>query len=214
MTTFKKPVLKLKNHVSSRTGLGNYQWVNMKYVSRQTIDPGLLGAAGVYQFRINSIFDPDFTGVGGQPLAHDQFEPLFESYIVSSCRYRVVFSNTGVNGYCIGVYVSDQQTVSNITENMIENGSAEWDLIAQNTSGPSIKEFNGYVDLAKLQGRTFKNYLDDERGGANFGSNPADPVFLTVFASDSDQGDPAAIRTWVELDMRVLLRGNKYTPRS
>ena len=46
-------------------------YVNMKYNTAITMT-SLLGI-GTYVFSMNSIFDPDFTGVGHQPLGHDQW---------------------------------------------------------------------------------------------------------------------------------------------
>jgi len=46
-------------------------------------------AAGRQQFSMNSLFDPDFTGTGGQPEFFDQLSTLYNRYRVYGCAIKV-----------------------------------------------------------------------------------------------------------------------------
>lgn len=46
-------------------------------------------AAGRQQFSMNSLFDPDFTGTGGQPEFYDQLSTLYNRYRVYGCAIKV-----------------------------------------------------------------------------------------------------------------------------
>jgi hypothetical protein len=69
------------------------------------VNPGA-SVAGVnaYQFRMNSLFDPDFTGTGGQPTDFDQWMALYTRYRVLSCHIDIdvvnVTSVTYVRACC------------------------------------------------------------------------------------------------------------------
>lgn len=41
-----------------------------------------IGNEGLYKFRLNSLFDPDLTGTGGQPAGFDQWKLLYSEYRV------------------------------------------------------------------------------------------------------------------------------------
>lgn len=45
----------------------------------------------LYRFRMNSIADPNFSGGGHQPLGHDEFGVIYNSYIVYAIGYDVNF---------------------------------------------------------------------------------------------------------------------------
>jgi len=60
--------------------------VVMRYSTTVNLSNTLAGTTENYLFRTNSIFDPDFTGIGHQPLGHDQWAAFYN-------RYKVVRSN-------------------------------------------------------------------------------------------------------------------------
>lgn len=49
-----------------------------------------------WQFRLNSLFDPDFTGTGAQPTTFDQWSALYDRYRVLACEADI--SVVGANG--------------------------------------------------------------------------------------------------------------------
>lgn len=54
-----------------------------------------------WQFRLNSLFDPDFTGTGSQPTSFDQWMTLYDRYRVVACEVDVTVSNS--NGTAIAI---------------------------------------------------------------------------------------------------------------
>jgi hypothetical protein len=58
-----------------------------------------LGGQFAYQFRGNSVFDPDYTGAGAQPSYFDNWANMYNSYVVLSSRIRIeVMGSTGGAG--------------------------------------------------------------------------------------------------------------------
>jgi len=70
---------------------------------------GTPGAAQIYRFRTNSLFDPDFTGTGHQPTAVDEMARFYQRYAVVSAKIVVTFfpSEEAGSNYIGGVYCSN-----------------------------------------------------------------------------------------------------------
>ena len=71
----------------------------LRYTSYVNLD---LGAAAVLaqHIRCNSIYDPDATGIGGQPRGFDQYAQLYDQYTVnaSSVKAWIVNATNGTGG--------------------------------------------------------------------------------------------------------------------
>jgi len=215
-TTFNSPAIKTVVGVSSRAGFGTRKVVNMIYCEKGiNVTTPTVGGAGDYIFRINSIFDPNFTGGGHQPSLHDQMANIFERYTVYGCTYKVTFSNSSAsNRQAVGVYVSDRSdTVADFTT-LVEQGSVEWGTLPVATAGGSQRTFTGYVDLPKLMGMEKDQYIADANYCPEFGSDPNDPAFLHCVYADIAGGGTTVITIVVELIFNTLCLGTRLIPQS
>lgn len=84
--------------------------------------PSNNGVLAGYIFRANSIYDPDQTGVGHQPMGFDQWSALFRHYIVVGSKISIqVKNNSGSisseQPTTVGVYLSDNNSVEYTTAN-------------------------------------------------------------------------------------------------
>lgn len=59
----------------------------LRYADTIVINPG--ATIGQYTFRGNSLFDPDYTGTGHQPMYFDQLAAIYGKYRVYSCTFHV-----------------------------------------------------------------------------------------------------------------------------
>lgn len=66
-----------------------------RYVEDVTL-PGSTapGLTDYYSFRLNSVYDPNYTGTGHQPLFHDEMAAKYTTYTVISAIIKVTFSPT------------------------------------------------------------------------------------------------------------------------
>lgn len=84
--------------------------VRMVYGGIYNLALGING--GVQVFRGNSIHDPDFTGVGHQPLGHDQWANFYEYYRVLSSYIVVDFvSQDTADAILCAVVPSEESTI-------------------------------------------------------------------------------------------------------
>jgi hypothetical protein len=183
----------------------------MRYSGRYTLNPGVLGAAVEQVMRLSSIHDPDYTGVGHQPLGHDQLSPLFERYQVISVEYEVSFINASTTDVQrVGVRASDVFTGAVNPDQLIENGNVQWSFISPVTGGPCKERFTGVIKLHEVHGITASQYLSNDDYGAAFGANPVEEGYLHLFA-DGVGSDSGNVQVGVVLNYKVRLMGSKLT---
>lgn len=132
-----------------------------------------------YQFQ-SSIFDPDFTGVGHQPLWHDQFNVLYDKYRVYGIKYDIMCKSDGA-------YVMTTITVKP-NENSAQD-TAQYTLL-ERREGPSVtlegpngkaSRMKGYMSVAKTYGLSKKEYLNDDGFVSAMSSNPSKLAFLQIY---------------------------------
>lgn len=212
---YSAPVSRPRTTLSSRAGGNNRTYVKMIYSEKFNLGGALLGAANVYQFRLNSIFDPNFTGGGHQPTGHDQYSVIYEEYCVTDVRYKVSFvnSSTGVAGLC-AIQTSDNFTTFTDITTLIEQGQCEWKQLGVLNGSNSIVSFNGQIDLSKVMGESRSKYADGSNYNATFGNSPSDIAYLNVYLSEASTGTAPTTIIQIEMEMTVLLKGSAAIPQS
>jgi hypothetical protein len=71
--------------------------IKFRYSARGTLTEAAAGTGTTYTYRINSLWDPNLTGVGAQPVGLDQWATLFERAVVLSADVRVDFVNVSAS---------------------------------------------------------------------------------------------------------------------
>lgn len=176
------PVRSIKPKSMQRRPLDNAMASSMHYLTTADLNPGIGGAGASYVFRLSSLFDPDFTGVGHQPLGFDQISPLFERYQVWKVDFHVEFTNRdNGNPMRVGYRVSDQSTTSVDPLVNIENGNCEWALLGT-SDGMGTKCFEGSVNVADVHGISYKQYMANDDYGAAVTTNPVEEAYMILFA--------------------------------
>lgn len=137
-------------------------------------------ALGEYRFNLNSIFDPNRSGVGHQPYGHDTLQTLYNRYRVISCGYRIqaVQTATGVPIQLACQPANEQLTYTTISE-MKENPRAKY--VTVSPGAPAVY-LTGKVYLPSLVGRTKAQYMADDRYQAEYGASPAENAILNIKA--------------------------------
>jgi len=173
-----------KQYVKKRQNVGTLiadrTKVIMKYAEDLEVNvDGNIGAN--YLFRCNSIFDPNQSGVGHQPMGHDQYAQFYNNYTVVGAKITVRFvanENGGdVNNqnHITSVGVS---TISNVGDTIIqpsefmENNRASYGLICPQKP---IQTFTKYFSSRDFFG--VKSPVNEDTLGAPFGHNPSNGAY-------------------------------------
>lgn len=82
---------------------GLTMYTRQMYTQHITLTAPGVGTTVSNAFRLNSMFDPDLTGVGHQPMQFDQVAVLYNSYIVTGALVDVTFTNPDADGMWVGI---------------------------------------------------------------------------------------------------------------
>lgn len=146
----------------------------LKYSDNFNIATGVSGlVGGEYIWRVNSIFDPDYTNVGHQPYGRDQLALLYANYIVTGFEYEVLFTDPNGDGVMCFVSAMQAATLTGLTAlAAMEKPRTQFALVS-NTGEQNIR-FKGYMKPWKAISIKKSQYMDDTtQSGAIFGQNPA-----------------------------------------
>lgn len=96
----KRPAAKQRNAetipptIKQSIGFPDTMRTHLRYEDTITLS----GAAQQYTFRGNSLFDPDFTSTGHQPMYFDQFISIYEKYRVYGSSIKITVNNNVAAG--------------------------------------------------------------------------------------------------------------------
>lgn len=179
----------------------------LRYSTQVQLSTGT--SLSVYQFRMNSLHDPDFTGVGHQPMGYDEFSALYQQWWVVASRMTVdaIFTTNTVSVTSVGVNrcqvalfaTANDTTVPSTVDQMIENHDC------------AFRHMTGYENRTRFSksfyhpdffGISEKQYLADDNYGGGTGSNPVRWVVGDLAACTSYSG---ADTTVGNVEFQVLL---------
>jgi len=157
--------------------------VTMRYAREFTLNPGAGGAAVEQVFRCNSLYDPDYSGAGAQPYGFDQWNLIYNAFVVLRSRIKCTAwpvnsgSTSGIFGICL-------------TQGTTAVGTTIMDVAEKNTSS-SIASLSNQVSIADRTARSScdvarffdkKNPQDDENLVGNGAGNPVTQGYFHVWA--------------------------------
>lgn len=160
------------------------------------------GVSNDHTFNLNSIFDPDLSGTGHQPLGSDQWATLYGRYRVDSVRATVTGVTNSTHG-AVYVMIANNTTTA-LTDSYVIMESPDKISAVCNLGGPSVRISKSF-DLAKVNGVTREVYRTDDRYQSQFGSNPTERIVLHVGTFESLLGAGVDNNYTIELNYYVTL---------
>lgn len=165
-------------------------------------DYRVLAAAGSqteYVYRLNSIFDPDFTGVGGQPDGYDLWSPMYAQYRVVACDVEVMAA--ALAGSALVSMAPSASSGSFLSAEELA-GFAHARSSVANLSGQVAKLKYRYR-MSALGGLGDASLLSESDWAAAIGGNPNQTQYLHVAAETSGTTD--SVMVWTKLTYYVRL---------
>ncbi len=163
--------------------------VRLRYVETFQLNPGAAGQASTHIFRANSIFDPNLTGVGHQPLGHDQWAVFYDHYNVIGSKITAKFISNGddFSGPAhVGVLLKDDTTTIIDPVNIMEQSNSRYKVMTS-ANATQLATVQGFYSPKKFF--AIKD-ISDNRSilGAAFGSNPVEDAYFHVYAGPLNSG--------------------------
>ena len=152
-----------------------------RYITKLKYSEALtLSALNSYQyvFNLNSLFDPNRTGVGHQPYGFDQLANLYNRYRVIACRY-IVNGYSGSVPVRYGTIVSNETpvTITSMSE-LAENPRAQTRV---QVPGGNTTQIRGTAYIPSVVGRNKAQYMADDRFQAQTTASPAELALLSIY---------------------------------
>ncbi len=160
--------------------------VKLRYVTSIDLNPAL-ASKSFHQFRANSLFDPDYTGIGHQPLGFDQLvTPFYNHYTVvgSKITANFVYSSSNINeGSMIGIYLSDDDQIPVAGLDIAEQGLGKYRVVPSvnyAAIGGKTPTISNTFSAKKMFNLT--DIKDNTaRVGAPVTANPSEDAIFTVW---------------------------------
>lgn len=156
--------------------------VILPYTEVLNRNPG--GVSDDYQFNLNSLFDPNRTGTGHQPLGFDQYTAFYNRYRVMALRYDITVSNNSTSALFFAVAPTNSTTSLDLL-NVTEQPMAKRAQLA-GSAGYNVARIEGIVSLPLLNGRSVAEYRGSTNTEATMTTSPAEALLLHVFGGSMD----------------------------
>lgn len=163
------------------------------------------GVMGSHYFRLNSIFDPDKTGIGHQPLYHDQYAPFYNHYRVKKAVVRVSWNplnnNDALCNYIAGARIQDDILNAGDWIANVENHHGKYRICPRyNQDGLNSITLTYYESFLGDKARTAENI------GLMNSTSPTEEAILQIYVQSLDKTTTSAtIQFKVDIDYHVEL---------
>lgn len=155
-------------------------------------------------FSMNGLWDPDFTGIGHQPIGFDQLVgTIYDHYTVIGSRAKVHFTNLStISPQNVLLQLKDTTTTSGDMSAIIENGTCVTGVLGPRNTGECCKTLSINCSMKKFFSR---NVMNDSKYEGNAGNNPLEGVYLHVTTQPMVGGDLEPVSFNIEIEYIVIL---------
>lgn len=162
--------------------LGLSRTAKLYYNETVAFSTAALGACSVKVFSCNSLYDPNVTGGGHQPMGFDQLITLFNRYTVVRANIEVEFvSSTGSNSQVVGIcQLADASTVTN-PQIYGENQPNKMRILPPNGSQSKVT-LSVPFDASKWSSKT--DVKDNYELSGTVSTSPSDQAYWHIYTSD------------------------------
>jgi len=148
-----------------------------RYVSRVTVPAaGFAGNTRGWVFRANSLFDPDFTGFGHQPLYHDQMTPNYEKYQVIASTIRVIIPNEQSTAQLWSAWMDDEDDFDSDPYQVAENKRIKSYVTKLDKKNNTLIFSMKYNIQKDNHGASLKSLIGEPERVTDAGANPAGAI--------------------------------------
>lgn len=204
----------------NRLPLGGFplaQTVKLRYCEQIAIDVDQIAGVEHFRYRANSMYDPNFTGIGHQPRGFDQWMAVYDHYRVIQSHITVTpTTNTYVN-LTPGMFeiILCDDTITPITnyKDLFENFSSNGKPLLY---GPE-NNFNSQSQCKSKvykQAAYFRNNANNSRFIGTATSSPSEIAVFDIVCTSIGGNDPTAFQFFVCIDFIAELTERKPLPES
>lgn len=191
-------------------GMPNGKVIKMRYADPVQYQNSPTGSHTIQTYMINSIYDPDVTNTGTQPLSHDQYAIFYNLYMVVGAKATTTFrwqlaAEDETQPYYPAVcfaFTDEDTTAPTSLQTKMERYPNKYKIL--NPGNNNTVTIVNYYSANKF----FKvnNVEDNHQLRADFASNPQRPAYLNVVVQSLDTGtDCGYVLTTTTIEYMVKL---------
>lgn len=153
----------------------------LRYSEGVTFTLSLADVIYPYTFQ-SSIYDPDLTATGHQPLWRDTYATMYNRYRVNGIAYRITIKNSNASALTMFMVQHSSTTTTDTSINtcLERNISRKIYLDAKEGRANFIK---GYLSVGKVYGMTRSQFQADDGFDALIGANPTKLAYLHLMTA-------------------------------
>lgn len=159
--------------------------------------------AWTYVYRLNSVFDPNFTGTGHQPNGFDQWSAFYGKYRVTGGSWRITLANQDAQ-YALDVVAVERANDNSIDSNLydyLQEPRSHYACAAPR--GAPCVSLGSRFKNQRLLGLTKSEFADQDYA-ALVSANPAVLTWLNLFVQVNNSEISAADQSiLIEIEYHV-----------
>lgn len=149
----------------------------MTFASSGALAESAAGSGATYFFRLNSVYDPDATGVGTTAIGYTTWSALYLNYKVHSVTVRIQGTVTGLSAGAFAnvvlAPVAFQAVVPANKQTWKMIPGAKFQVVSNNSvGGRNMFNLEATYDIAAVARVTKQQYAADMDWSGQVGSNP------------------------------------------
>lgn len=183
-------------------------FVKLPYATLLSRAPGAI--TDEYSFRGNSCYDPDYTGVGSQPVGFDQYSELYNEYRVMSSRISIEIVNNIASGMNVTLMASTGAAGSGSFIGSSQQPYTKYKF-AGGTSSSNKIYIKNFMKSSKMWGRPVKT---EDNFAALINANPVNEWFWVFEAVSSNASTNLSYDMLVRIIYYVEFSSRKTLPTS
>lgn len=189
-------------------GIADRALIKLRYRDNYTLTTAGPGAFVQRAWRLNSIYDPDFTGTGHQPLCYDQWQVFYKNYRVYKTEVTYSLANEENEAVQIGFVVQPDDSGVSGDDASFEQPHV-YSKILGSEQGQNRAIIKRTIHHPRIIGQTSLQYKANENTYSAFGTNPNTSVFGVLFANSIDNSTLPNVAVNVTMVFHVELFGRK-----
>lgn len=209
--TFRDVITAIPSYSPSLGSTGFPRTLRVKLKYHETVAfSSATGAVSSNIFRLNSLFDPNETGVGGQPMYYDQLAAVYGKYVVLNsvikCTFAPVTETAATSCWNVGIVGNQNATISTDGDTNAEQRHSAWAIINGRTGGPNQKTL---MLRFNLKDNLNLSYIDSDAQAAT-NANPDQSYKGVVWCNDIQSTGTTNLIGAVEIIYDVMFSQATY----
>lgn len=189
--------------LSRQVGVPSSMFTKLRYNGIYSASIGT-GGLSTRIWSLNNLYDPDVSGIGGQPLFFDQYTSMYRSYRVYGVKVMAVFSFGSSTNNCYHPTVcmvpsTSSSSTSDINVAVSMKG-ASWTTVVP-SQGKA--RFSKYYSIASYFGVSKKAVQGEDNFSALTGAAPANQLYFHMYAFNNDATNTFPMTTELRLTYYV-----------